>query len=740
MTPSHGIRRWIRDWRITAVAAVLAILFIALAIFAAHTWRAAWSDMGPDFTPTQFLFSVGFSVAALIVVALHLVRRGSFREAITERWISIGTGVLCLTATFLFSLVVLAKERRDARTSADAIAESVAGQIQGELNASVLAITHMAHRMENATELRQVEWEADAQNYLRDLPGLTGLARLDNGSVVRWVMPRFAQKYVGRPYDEDPIRRRILERTRDANQTLVSPALELLIGGAGIIVTSPVRRADESSGFLVGAFHMHDIWKSVLASAGVKGYRIVVLEGERPVYESAPGSAQYHEPVGRAFARLPGLVWTIRAQPPAEYSVPDGYSLVLAILFGGSTVSVLLTLSMVLAQAARHRAGESELVKRQLESEIRERRKYEEVISENEERFRLAFGGAPIGMALVTREGRWLRVNDSLCRMLGYSPAELLATDFQSLTHPDDLNADLQQLAQVLSGEIGSYSMDKRYFHKQGHIVYASLHVAFVKDKPGTPGYFVSQIMDISQRIEMDRVKREFISTVSHELRTPLTSIAGSLELVAGGIAGELPPGGRQLVEIAERNSRRLVRLIDDILYIDKAAAGKLRFELQLQPLVPIVRQAIEANLEYAAGFGVQLELKPVLRDAVVRVDRDRLIQVLTNLISNGAKFSAPGSQVILRVELRLEPEGLPGRAFVFVQDRGSGIPEAFRSRIFQQFAQADSQEVRNKGGTGLGLSIAKVFIERLGGSIGYDTAEGHGSTFYISLPIERSG
>lgn len=394
-------------------------------------------------------------------------------------------------------------------------------------------------------------------------------------------------------------------------------------------------------------------------------------------------------------------------------------------------VSLLLALSIAFAQSSSRRARESELVKGQLESEIRERQKYEEVVSQNEERFRRAFGNAPIGMALVTREGRWLRVNDSVCRMLGYSEAELLTTDFQSLTHPDDLTADLELASRLRAGEIETYSLDKRYFHRSGRIVHASLHVSFVGDKPGRPGYFVSQIMDISQRVEMDRLKREFISTVSHELRTPLTSIAGSLGLMAGGVAGELPAAAQQLVEIAERNSCRLVRLIDDILYIDKAAAGQLRFERELQPLAPIVRQALEANREYAAGFNVDLELLAAQTDALVRVDRDRLIQVLTNLISNAAKFSPSGSSVSIEMKVR------NGRVQVSVTDRGPGIPEAFRSRIFQQFAQADNPDIRNRGGTGLGLSIAKVFMERLGGTIDFTTAEGAGSTFSIYLPCE---
>lgn len=165
-------------------------------------------------------------------------------------------------------------------------------------------------------------------------------------------------------------------------------------------------------------------------------------------------------------------------------------------------------------------------------------------------------------------------------------------------------------------------------------------------------------------------------------MRTPLTSIAGSLGLVSGGVAGELPPKATQLVEIAARNCARLVRLIDDILDTEKAAAGKLEFDLESQPLEPIVAQAIEANREYAHRFGVRLLIAQSCPGVWVRVDRDRLIQVLTNLISNAAKFSPAGAVV----SVGTQEQGPQVR--VWVKDAGAGIPESFRDRIFQPFAQ----------------------------------------------------
>lgn len=236
-------------------------------------------------------------------------------------------------------------------------------------------------------------------------------------------------------------------------------------------------------------------------------------------------------------------------------------------------------------------------------------------------------------------------------------------------------------------------------------------------------------VRDISARKKVERLKNEFVSMVSHELRTPLTSIRGSLGLIIGGIAGELPIEAQELVNIAHKNTERLILLINDILDIEKIESGKMSFALRPVKLMPLVEQAIVANQAYAEQFNVTLKLTATLPDVEVNVDSQRLIQVLTNLLSNAAKFSPPGETVAVSVTARNQ------RIRISVKDRGSGIPQAFRDRIFQKFAQADSSDTRQKGGTGLGLSIAKAIIERLDGQIGFETELNVGTTFYCDLP-----
>ncbi len=237
-------------------------------------------------------------------------------------------------------------------------------------------------------------------------------------------------------------------------------------------------------------------------------------------------------------------------------------------------------------------------------------------------------------------------------------------------------------------------------------------------------------VRDISERKKIERMKNEFVAVVSHELRTPLTSIRGALGLVAGGVAGTIPTSAKAMLEIAHKNSERLVRLINDMLDIEKIESGKMQFDLQPLHIQPLIERAVADNQAYAQQLGVVLEVVPPVLNSEVLGDSDRLLQVMANLLSNAAKFSPHGGVV----QVAAARHGQNVR--IAVIDQGEGIPEAFQGQIFQKFAQADSSDTGHKGGTGLGLSISKAIVECCGGSIGFTSSPGGGTTFYVDLPI----
>jgi CheY-like chemotaxis protein len=240
---------------------------------------------------------------------------------------------------------------------------------------------------------------------------------------------------------------------------------------------------------------------------------------------------------------------------------------------------------------------------------------------------------------------------------------------------------------------------------------------------------FVVFVRDISARKRNERLKDEFVATVSHELRTPLTSIAGSLGLLVGGAAGNLSASAARLLQIAYSNSQRLVRLINDILDIERIESGKATFDVRPVELRSLVEQAIEANRGFADGFGVSLRLDPQSVSAIVQGDADRIIQVITNLLSNAIKFSPENGEVIIAIERR------NGMARVSMRDHGPGIAEAFKPRVFEKFAQAAPSHVPGKQGSGLGLNIVKQIVEAHGGVVAFETPPDGGTVFYFDLP-----
>jgi PAS domain S-box-containing protein len=324
-------------------------------------------------------------------------------------------------------------------------------------------------------------------------------------------------------------------------------------------------------------------------------------------------------------------------------------------------------------------------------------------------------------------DGYFKQLNPAWTRVLGWSLAELKARPFAELLHPDDRTVTGGEQQRLRMGGM-VMDFENRYLTKEGTYRWLSWRATPAVER----GLIYGVARDIHEQKRTEQLKNDFVSVVSHELRTPLTSIRGSLGLIAGGVTGELPEKARALIEIAVKNCERLVRLINDILDVEKIESGQVGFRLAPVDLRAVAEQAVEGNRAYAEGYGVTLRLAEAAADGITpRVwgDADRLLQVITNLISNAVKFSPRGGEVGVAVTR------VAGEVRVAVTDHGRGVSPEFRQRIFQKFAQADSSSTREKGGTGLGLSISRAIVERHQGRIGFTSEPGVATDFYFDLP-----
>jgi PAS domain S-box-containing protein len=321
--------------------------------------------------------------------------------------------------------------------------------------------------------------------------------------------------------------------------------------------------------------------------------------------------------------------------------------------------------------------------------------------------------------------------NPAAERMFGYRKQRIINQPETLLITRERQLEDTAILERVKAGEYIE-QWETRRTRLDGHILDVSINYSPIHNSEGQLMGISEVIRDISEKKQFDRMKNEFVSTVSHELRTPLTSIRGALGLIAGGVAGPLSQQCSSLIRIATNNCDRLGQLVNDILDVEKLAAGKFDFHLEHMDMRELVAQTVANDQAYARQLEVRLVLEVDANPCPVQADSNRIMQVLSNLFSNAIKFSNAGQQVDVTVSQH------QGQVRVDVRDHGCGIDEQFRQRIFQKFAQADASDTRKVRhcGTGLGLSISKAIIEQHGGQIGYSSEVGRGSCFYFTLPM----
>ncbi len=344
--------------------------------------------------------------------------------------------------------------------------------------------------------------------------------------------------------------------------------------------------------------------------------------------------------------------------------------------------------------------------------------------------FRRAVEASPSGMLMVDREGEMIMVNAEVERQFGYRREELIGHSVDMLL-PVRLRRPHARSREAYNLRPETRPVESRSdllgLRKDG--TEFSVEVSLNPFQVDGSWLVLGVVADLTERNRIRCIKEEFVATVSHELRTPLTSIVATLGILTSKAAARVADQAPRMLTIAYTNSQRLVRLLNDILDIEKMESGKAVFDFKRVELLPLVEQTIEENRAFAEGYKVRIRLDATSIGINVRADPDRLMQVITNLLSNAIKFSPPGEEVVVAV-------GLEGETVrISVRDHGHGIPDDFKPRVFKKFAQADATDARQKGGTGLGLSIVKQIVDRLDGAVGFEDAPGGGAIFHVELP-----
>lgn len=396
--------------------------------------------------------------------------------------------------------------------------------------------------------------------------------------------------------------------------------------------------------------------------------------------------------------------------------------------------SQLLTAKDELEIRVAQRTAELVKVNEQLQLELDERKRAEFALERLSRHNQLILNSVGEGLCGLDMQGKISFVNPAAAIMLGYSVAELSGESIYTILPQSTANAtpdSWNKLPIYESLQDGAvHQVTNQVFRRKDNSSFPVEYVSTpIREADAIIGAVIT-FKDITERQQIERMKDEFISVVSHELRTPLTSIHGSLGMLKSGLLDPSSERGKRLLEIAVDSSDRLVRLINDILDIERIESGKVQMAKQACNAADLMAEAANVMQPIAQKFGVNLSVAST--SVELWADSDRIIQTLTNLLSNALKFSHPGSTVWLTAEIQTD------KLLFQVKDRGRGIPQGKLETIFERFQQVDVSDSRDREGTGLGLAICRSIVQQHDGQIWAESTLGEGSIFSFTLPIQQ--
>jgi PAS domain S-box-containing protein len=365
--------------------------------------------------------------------------------------------------------------------------------------------------------------------------------------------------------------------------------------------------------------------------------------------------------------------------------------------------------------------------------DITERQQTENNLRDALQKIDFHFENSPLAAIEWDREFRVIRWSATAERIFGWSSRQVVGKrpDEWKFVFPEDVDRIAETMNRLTSGIEASNVTINRNYCQDGTIINCEWYNSILLDDRNQMESVFSLVLDVTDRHTIERMKDEFISVVSHELRTPMTSIYGSLKMLASGLLTNQPDKEKRLLSIAVESTDRLMRLVNDILDIERIESGTVHMVKSVWKVSELMAKVVDVIQPLADKAGIKLSVSDA--GGQIWVDLDRMIQTFTNLLGNAIKFSPQGSTIWFTASKQ------SGQMLIQVRDRGRGIPADKLGSIFERFQQVDASDARSGEGTGLGLAICRSIIEQHGGRIWVESVLGEGSTFSCVLPRSPS-
>jgi PAS domain S-box-containing protein len=616
--------------------------------------------------------------------------------------------LLLLLLLLIFAAVtelLLYQERERRQHVAQLQVGAVAGQLRALLESEINAPLHLSQGL--VAYIQATQGKVGAAEFHLLLPELYRQARhlrnlgIAPGNRLSYVYPEKGNEAaLGIYYPDLAEQWPEIATLIQQRQPLLSGPLMLAQGGMGFIHRIPVYLSDgQYWGIVSTVLNIDSVWQLLTDQAARHQVQVAlrrtgpsqwndVLFGERVLFQREPVLLDLN---------ISGARW----QLAVTYVATEHNQSVWKLRWAGWAISLMLISLFAAMQKANRRWISTA-----------------RALQQSEKYYRTVLDHVADAIIVLDAQGRIENLNRAALSLLGYQSEQLLGQSYM-LLFAEPLQLQITLTPQELSAR-----------HQSGHALWVELMLTRINE----PRQVLTLLLlrDITERKRIEQLKNEFVSTVSHELRTPLTAINGALGLLTSGVVGTLVPAQQQLLDIAWQNSQQLANLINDLLDIEKLAAGKMQLYLQPLPVFAQLLQAKNRNAPLAEQAGVSMQIHSDVSDEMkILIDETRLQQVFANLLANAIRFSPAGGEVLMEARLI----GL--RVRISVSDQGPGVPVDFVPRLFQKFSQADSSDSRRLNGTGLGLAICRELMERMNGTIGYQPREGGGACFYFDLPVQ---
>nr|WP_306268781.1 CHASE domain-containing protein [Pararhizobium sp. IMCC3301] len=681
-----------------------------------QTWLLVWSSTSKfevqELSNEPFLIlAIGaLFTGATAVFLIIMTIRGS-RELTTRR------GLILPAAAFILTISVgafLSEEfdKKDRNVLIDATvkgARNFRNEIVRNVENRVRSLERMTSQWKEQGGMPDDEWRADAKRYLREQPGLKAVEWVDASYHVRRVEPLAGnERALGLNVRFDDERDRALIGAAESDSITITQPLDLVQGYKGFITYSPLRSGDAFDGFIVGIFDIDELMAIALQYAESREFVVSLSSQGEEFYRSAnyklPGeeAAIYQETIP-----LYDKQWKLTIFPS------EGLIAASASYFPQITLATSIFLAFLIAQLifATQRSKQKTIL-----------------VQEKENLLSTFVRHTPAAVAMFDDRVRYIAASDRWYadyglqgrNVTGQSHYEVFPEIVEQQPHWKTLHK------RAIDGEIIK-SNEEKILREDGSEEWLRYELHPWSKGNGVRGGLIMFTENITERKRIDKMKDEFIATVNHELRTPLTSIQGALGLLRAKIGNDLDEKAKRLLSLSYENCERLTHLVNDFLDMEKIAAGKTSFHLERTEMNAIVLAIVEQNMSYADRHNVLFETEVSDIPIYCTLDPNRFNQALTNLLSNAAKFSPEGGRVTISVAQQGDDS-----VRISVQDRGVGIPKAFRAKIYEKFSQADGSSTRTAGGSGLGLSITKAIVEACGGEIEFRSKEGVGTVFSL--------